>query len=90
MLIKNKYTIEELAAIAAKERVEISINVSPDNTSIDVYPYEKSNYFTYPYIQTSPAIVPSEITTASPLPKTVDVTCSNNTETGDKNVGHLC
>ena len=70
MIIKNKYTIEELAAIAAKERVEISIDISPDNTSIDIYPYEKSNCFTYPYIQTSPAIVPLE------------VTCSNNTKTG--------
>lgn len=78
MIIKNEYTIEELAAIAAKERVEISIDISPDNTNIDIYPYEKSNYLTYPYIQTSPAIVPSEIT------------CSNNTETGGKNVGHLC
>lgn len=78
MTIKNEYTIEELAAIVAKERVEISIDISPDNTSIDIYPYEKSNYLTYPYIQTSPTIMPSE------------VTCSNNTETGDKNVGHLC
>lgn len=54
MVIKNEYTIEELARIANKEKVEIRIDISPEETTIDIEPYDNMRYWQSPTYPSSP------------------------------------